>query len=492
MQHPRGAAAAEKLKKYAKDDPPDNVRNLRNNPAPSQRKGRPSDGNEERGEDELTLKQASEQLMQAISLTRSSLTEKIEDVHTEVGRLRHDMQAMRGRISEVETRVSHIEDTITPMEAKLNKAAGSVNAWKQKADDLENRLRRNNIRIIGLPERSEGQQPEQFLEEWLKSTLGDGFSSTFSVERAHRVPTRPLPPGAPPRPFLARLLNCRDRDTILRLARQRGLIKFDNATISIFPDFSMELQKQRARFMDVKKQLREENIVYSMLYPARLRIVYKGSSLFFTDPAEAIEWLRSRSYFELGNQASTLLAFLVRQHNTSNTILQIRASDGSLVSSTDKILQSFYDYYISLYKSKSGFDIDECLDYLSDITFPLLSPSQRALMEAEFTLEEVEHAIADMATGKAPGPDGFPIEFYRKYRDKLAPILLKRPKRGGGAALPDFYLYYLAGQAKMISVSSFMSELPSVRCELLGFLTHALMGDSLAAQYLVLHLISTV
>ncbi|XP_077113998.1 mini-chromosome maintenance complex-binding protein isoform X2 [Ranitomeya variabilis] len=41
-------------------------------------------------------------------------------------------------------------------------------------------------------------------------------------------------------------------------------------------------------------------------------------------------------------------------------------------------------------------------------------------------------------------------------------------------------------------VSSFMSELPSVRCELLGFFTHALMGDSLAAQYLVLHLISTV
>ncbi|XP_073540700.1 mini-chromosome maintenance complex-binding protein [Phyllobates terribilis] len=41
-------------------------------------------------------------------------------------------------------------------------------------------------------------------------------------------------------------------------------------------------------------------------------------------------------------------------------------------------------------------------------------------------------------------------------------------------------------------VSSFMSELPSVRCELLGFLTHALMGDGLAAQYLILHLISTV
>ncbi|KAM4635894.1 mini-chromosome maintenance complex-binding protein [Discoglossus pictus] len=41
-------------------------------------------------------------------------------------------------------------------------------------------------------------------------------------------------------------------------------------------------------------------------------------------------------------------------------------------------------------------------------------------------------------------------------------------------------------------VSSFMSELSSVRAELLGFLTHVLLGDSLAAEYFILHLISTV
>ncbi|NWH20722.1 MCMBP protein, partial [Grus americana] len=41
-------------------------------------------------------------------------------------------------------------------------------------------------------------------------------------------------------------------------------------------------------------------------------------------------------------------------------------------------------------------------------------------------------------------------------------------------------------------VSNFMAELSPVRAELLGFLTHALLGDSLAAEYLILHLISTV
>ncbi|XP_056408418.1 LOW QUALITY PROTEIN: mini-chromosome maintenance complex-binding protein [Hyla sarda] len=41
-------------------------------------------------------------------------------------------------------------------------------------------------------------------------------------------------------------------------------------------------------------------------------------------------------------------------------------------------------------------------------------------------------------------------------------------------------------------VSNFMSELPCMRTELLGFMTHALLGDNLAAEYLILHLISTV
>lgn len=41
-------------------------------------------------------------------------------------------------------------------------------------------------------------------------------------------------------------------------------------------------------------------------------------------------------------------------------------------------------------------------------------------------------------------------------------------------------------------LSSDLGELASVRAELLTYLTHVLMGDSLAAEYLILHLISNV
>ncbi|CAJ0952654.1 unnamed protein product [Ranitomeya imitator] len=42
-----------------------------------------------------------------------------------------------------------------------------------------------------------------------------------------------------------------------------------------------------------------------------------------------------------------------------------------------------------------------------DITFPTLSSAQRAFMDAEFTLEEIEYAIVDIASGKAPGILGY-------------------------------------------------------------------------------------
>lgn len=42
---------------------------------------------------------------------------------------------------------------------------------KVKPDDLENRSRQNNFRIIGLPENIEGQHPTTFIDTLLRETL---------------------------------------------------------------------------------------------------------------------------------------------------------------------------------------------------------------------------------------------------------------------------------------------------------------------------------
>lgn len=113
------------------------------------------------------------------------------------------------------------------------------------------------------------------------------------MEHAHRVPTGLRPAGTWPHAFLVRLLNFRDRDLIRAESRKHPELKHDNAVLHLYPDFSTKLQKKRRSFTDVRRRLREKNLVYSMLHRRRLKVSHHGASKFFDSPTEAMDWLDS-------------------------------------------------------------------------------------------------------------------------------------------------------------------------------------------------------
>lgn len=232
---------------------------------------------------------------EAIAACQSTLTARIEEVKVDISLVRQDFQKLRERVTETETRISMMEDSLPPLQHSSEAIQTQVNQLLQKQDDLENRIRRCNLRFIGLPEGVEGRDPTEFLETLLCDTYGRAaFSSTFTVERAHRMSGRPPPVGAPPRTFIAKFLNYRDRDNILCLSCEKGNIPFGNKMIAVFPDFSAEVQRKRKTFTEAKRHLRIKNIKYAMLFPARLRVEGEDRAHFFEDPEAAIAWLERR------------------------------------------------------------------------------------------------------------------------------------------------------------------------------------------------------
>lgn len=296
--------AADRLKEFARSDKQDGGRSPPQTRSggtsaleiqkPSTPQPQPEKVEKREKPPKLTLEQMNAQLMEAIHTSNAALTGKMDEIKNDIGLIRHDMQSMRDRMAEVENRISILEDAVNPMPKQILSVEKQIATWQQKTDDFENRMRRNNLRIVGLPEKAEGFNPGDFIEKWLKNVFSDmEFSSAFAVERAHRVPAVVPKPGLPPRPLLARLLNCRDRDAILRKARQKGEIHFENSKVSIFPDFSLELQKQRATFFEVKRRMREAGIEYSMAYPARLRVEEGGKTMYFSTAEQAKDWMRT-------------------------------------------------------------------------------------------------------------------------------------------------------------------------------------------------------
>lgn len=56
--------------------------------------------------------------------------------------------------------------------------------------------------------------------------------------------------------------------------RKQATSTYENSDISISPDSSRELQKQRATFIEAKCKLHEKDFIYSMFYLAWLRVLF--------------------------------------------------------------------------------------------------------------------------------------------------------------------------------------------------------------------------
>lgn len=79
----------------------------------------------------------------------------------------------------------------------------------------------------------------------------------------------------------------------------------------------------------------------------------------------------------------------------------------------------FFNHYTQLYASKSTATDEDIADFLDALDIPTLSETARQELDSDLTLEEIKFAIRSFPSGKACGPDGFGIEFYKSHIDTI-------------------------------------------------------------------------
>ena len=88
-----------------------------------------------------------------------------------------------------------------------------------------------------------------------------------------------------------------------------------------------------------------------------------------------------------------------------------------------------HQYYQKLYSARAETNegaVSQVLSYLTDS----LSGHTKSLLSAPITIQELQQALADMKTGKSPGPDGIILEFYRIFWDLIEEEYLQMIRDG--------------------------------------------------------------
>ncbi len=152
--------------------------------------------------------------------------------------------------------------------------------------DIEDRSRRNNVRLVGLPEGAEGPDAAGFLRvnlsKWIPSLRG----RDIEIDRAHRVYDGGKGSDRPCT-VIFRVLRWHDRSDILKGARQAYPVKCaqNNVSLLFFPDFSPATAIRRKAF----------GPVLTKMTGLRRKLWHKGEQKSFDSPQKADDFVSSLS-----------------------------------------------------------------------------------------------------------------------------------------------------------------------------------------------------
>ncbi|KAJ1205469.1 hypothetical protein NDU88_000904 [Pleurodeles waltl] len=223
-------------------------------------------------------------LLDVHDLAKSTNT-NTDSMQIELTAIRADINNINNRISETEQRISDLEDTkiITDKELLLLHAS-----MRKTIADLEDRNRRGNLRIFGLPEDSESKEDSlhqciSFLETWIPKITGLQCDEKTELEIAHRVPSfkQHYGPLSKPRPIVCRPLRFRHMESILLYMGKNNHINWNGSRIYISQDYSKTTVGTRKGLLVLRSRLEDMKIQFSFAGPAKFRIIVEGKYKLF-------------------------------------------------------------------------------------------------------------------------------------------------------------------------------------------------------------------
>lgn len=229
-------------------------------------------------------------LKDMLSTLRNSMQ---SDMLSIMQRLHADISSVSGRVSQIENQLGGFASTVNDL-VDAHEENLEDRAWiKRKMADLEDRSRRNNIKIRGIAESVQPHELPSYAKGLFKAVLPDLKNMEMVIDRIHRLPKPPSLPDTIPRDVILRIHFYHVKEQLMRASRSEKSLPEPYSHLQIFADLSQYTLQLRRELNTVTKALRNHNLPYKWINPAKLLITFKGAKFTATNLNEGLQHLRS-------------------------------------------------------------------------------------------------------------------------------------------------------------------------------------------------------
>uniref|UniRef100_A0A8C5MJD9 Uncharacterized protein n=1 Tax=Leptobrachium leishanense TaxID=445787 RepID=A0A8C5MJD9_9ANUR len=204
-----------------------------------------------------------------------------------------DVRQLGGRVQDLEEDRDASMAHLDRLQAQINEQSRYVTDLRRSVDDLDNRGRRNNVRIRGVPEPEDTEDIPLTLRTLFNALLERPPDTPILLDRAHRALRPRGAPSAPPRDIICRIHHFPLKEEIMQAARKKRSITHDGHAIEVYQDLSRFTLQARRHLKPITDVLRDRDIRYRWGYPFALTVRRDNQLMTIMEPGDVPEFIRA-------------------------------------------------------------------------------------------------------------------------------------------------------------------------------------------------------
>lgn len=216
---------------------------------------------------------------------KTLVAEVKEACKIEIAAIRQDLGQVTGRVDSLEADHDSTRRYVSQLQAHISAQDCLLQDTRLHLEDLDNRGRRNNIRVRGVPEAETTEDIPLILEAIFNQLLGLPLTTGIRMDRAHRA-LRPKRASGPPRDIICRIHDFALKERIMSATRNQRDIQYAGAAVQLYPDLAWMTLQRRRQLQPLLAVLRTHAIPYRWGFPFSLTATRDGKSTTLRSPAD--------------------------------------------------------------------------------------------------------------------------------------------------------------------------------------------------------------
>ena len=216
------------------------------------------------------MAQQERSFLAAIKMIISDIKDDLKAVKNDVAEFKHSLEFTQHEVNQVQNKLVDIAGRLDGFKIQIEDEATRLEDLEDKVEYIENQSRRNNVKIVGVPENLDTEKTWDDMEKVVRKVIKDNLmmenAAELSIESAHRLgrkQRRHYESGSKVklRPIVVKFSHWKQKERVLRIARE----KKPNG-IMFYPDMAKRtLDRRNEQIPDLIEERKKGKIAYFVM-----------------------------------------------------------------------------------------------------------------------------------------------------------------------------------------------------------------------------------